>query len=288
VSATTRPNVHVVDSHVHVWDLSGGGYEWLGPQHGELYRSFRPEEAHHELSAAGVDAAVLVQAEDSVRDTEYLLGVADSHDFVAGVVGWVQLDDPALAEEHLDRFAARPAFRGVRHLVHDDPRDDFLSLPSVRRSLSLLPERGLPLDVPDAWPRHLDDVAALAADLPDLRVVLDHLGKPPRGSEDLDAWARALRAVAGRPNTVAKLSGLQVEGQPFTVTALRPAWEVALGAFGPSRLLYGGDWPMTVTAGGYAPTWRVMSALVGELSPAEQALVLGENARSVYHLEVQS
>ena len=276
----------IIDSHLHVWDMETGEYAWLGPQYGELFGSFTPEMARHELASAGIAAAVLVQAEDSTRDTEHLLDVADRFGFVAGVIGWVRLDDPSQAAAQLDRFGQHPAFCGVRHLVHDDPRDEFLDLPTVRRSLALLVQRGLPFDVPDAWPRHLAGVSALAADLPDLTVVVDHLGKPPRGRDDFDAWAEALREVARRPNTVAKVSGLQVEGQPLTAEALRPVWEIALEAFGPVRLMYGGDWPMTIPSGGYQSTWQVLSSLIEELSVDEQALVLGGTARLVYGLEV--
>ncbi len=276
----------VIDSHLHVWDLTSGEYAWLGPQHGELYASFTPEMAGRELAAAGVTAAVLVQAEDSERDTRFMLDVADRFGFVAGVVGWVQLDDPERAQAQLDDYGKHPAFRGVRHLVHDDPRDEFLELPTVRRALALLAETGRPFDVPDAWPRHLSRVAALAADLPDLRIVVDHLGKPPRGRPDFDAWAETLRDVARHPNTVAKVSGLQVERQPLTAKALRPVWEIALEAFGPTRLMYGGDWPLTVPSGGYQPTWAVLSELVGELSGHEQAAVLAGTAADVYRIDI--
>lgn len=275
----------VIDSHLHIWDLTTGDYAWLGSEHGELYASFTPQMAQQELKAAGVTAAVLVQAEDSERDTRFMLDAAERPGFVAGVVGWVRLDDPVRAVAQLEEYGA--ALCGVRHLVHDDPREDFLDLPPVRESLVLLAQRGLPFDVPDAWPRHLRGVARLAADLPDLRVVVDHLGKPPRGADDFGAWAEALHEVARRPNTVAKVSGLQAAGQPFTTSALRPVWETALEAFGPDRLMFGGDWPMTVPFGGYQATWAVLSELVGELSPDEQALVLGGTATSVYGLEVR-
>lgn len=276
----------VIDAHLHVWDLSSGGYGWLGPQHGDLYASFTPQAAERELDNAGIAAAVLVQADDTEADTLFMLDVADRFDFVAGVVGWLRLDDPACAEKQLDGYGSRPAFRGVRHLVHVDPRDDFLDLSGVRRSLQLLAARGLPFDVPDAWPRHLPTVARLAADLPDLTVVVDHLGKPPRGHDDYHAWTQALRKVARRPNTVAKVSGLQTEGQPLTPEALRPVWETALEAFGPSRLMYGGDWPMTVPAGGYQRTWTVLSQLIAELSASEQAAVLSGTAAATYRMDV--
>ena len=278
----------VVDSHLHVWDLSGGGYRWLGPRHGELHRSFLPEEAVEVLAEAGVGTAVLVQADDSDSDTEFMLDCAERYDVLAGVVGWVRLDDARVAATRLEELASRPALCGIRHLVHDDPRDDFLSLPQVRTSLADVAARGLVFDVPDAWPRHLDAVADLAHDLPELTVVVDHLAKPPRGTGEMAAWEAALRRVAAAsPATVAKLSGLQMRGQPFTESALRPVLDVALDAFGADRLMYGGDWPMTVPDGGYLPHWQVVSALVGELSPAERAAVLAGTARRVYHLQTR-
>ncbi len=279
-------SLSVLDSHLHVWDLADGGPGWLGPDHGELHASFTPAMARHELGVAGVSAAVLVQADDTEADTRFMLDAAERFDFVAGVVGWVQLDDPARAQAQLDDYGKHEAFRGVRQLIHDDPRDDLLDFPAVRRTLAMLAERGLPFDVPDAWPRYLRGAAELAADLPDLTVVIDHLGKPPRGGSDYDDWARALREAARRPNTVAKVSGLQVDGQPHTVEALRPVWELALETFGPSRLMYGGDWPMTVPSGGYLRTWAGLSELAGELSGHEQAAVLAGTAASVYRVEI--
>ena len=125
----------IVDTHLHLWDLAVSDYAWLGPQHGGLYRSFTPDAAQTELVASGVGSAVLVQAEDSITDTRYLLDVAGRHDWVHGVVGWVRLDAPDEAARQLADLAG-PALRGIRHLVHDDPRDDFLDRPDVRKSLA--------------------------------------------------------------------------------------------------------------------------------------------------------
>ncbi len=273
-----------VDAHLHLWDLARSDYAWITPAHGPLHTTIPAERARAELDACGVDRAVLVQAEDSVVDTAFLLEVADQADWVAGVVGWVRLDDPAAAAAQLERWREHPAFRGVRHLVHDDPRDGFLELPAVRESLRWLARAGLPFDVPDAWPRHLAGTAALAAAVPELAVVVDHLGKPPADPAAFAAWRRVLADVAARPNTVAKVSGLQVPGTPFTAAAVRPAWEVALELFGPDRLMWGSDWPMTLLTAGYAGTWAAMSVLVGELAPTEQEQVLSGTATRVYGL----
>ncbi len=273
-----------IDAHLHLWDLDVSEYGWLDESDGELFTSFAPERARAELDAAGIDRAVLVQAEDSLRDTEYLLAVASEQPWVAGVVGWVQLDDPALAETTLERWHEHGHVVGIRHLVHVDRRPDFLDLPTVRESLREVAIRGLAFDVPDAWPAHLDAAIRVAKALPDLTVVLDHLAKPPRGSARYAEWERTFREAGELPNTVAKFSGLQTPEAPFTVDTLRGVWDVALEAFGPHRLMYGGDWPMTLPAGGYLPTWQVLSTLIGELSAREQDLILGRTASRVYHL----
>ena len=274
-----------IDAHLHVWDLDRSRYAWLTPQLGPLHATFTAEQARAELDASGIDEAVLVQAEDSERDTELMLEVARRHSWVVGVVGWVQLDHARATEHQLDAWQQHSAFCGVRHLVHDDPRDHFLSLPVVRRSLGVVAERGLAFDVPDAWPRHLAATAELAAALPDLRIVVDHLGKPPFGGEDWARWRRALADVAAHPETTAKVSGLQVPGRPFTVEQVRPAWDTALELFGPQRLMWGSDWPMTVLAAGYAGTWQVTAELLGELSSDEQEMLVRGTATSVYQLD---
>lgn len=274
-----------LDAHLHVWDLAVNRYPWLGPQHGPLFTDFLPEQARQALEGSGVGGAILVQAEDSVAETEYLLDIADHHDWVVGVVGWVPLEEPEAAAGSLDRFGGHPRFCGVRQLVHDDPRPDVLDLPSVRRSLRHLAGAGLPLDVPDAWPRHLEQAGRLAEDIPELVVVIDHLAKPPRGRPEMAEWSAQLRRVARNPNTVAKVSGLRSPGQPYTVEALRQVWEAALELFGPGRLMFGSDWPMTVPDGGYRPTFEVLTALVGELPVEDQRSIMGGTARRVYRLD---
>jgi L-fuconolactonase len=271
-----------VDSHLHLWSLGRSRYGWLDSVP-ELKRDFTAGQARAELGAAGVAEAILVQADDTLEDTGFLLETATAEPWIRGVVGWIQLDSPARARTQLDRWLEAEKFCGVRHLVHDDPRDDFLALAPVRESLALLAAAGLPLDVPDAFPRHLGATAALAAAIPELTVVVDHLGKPPLAAPDAMArWRRELAACAARPNTVAKLSGLHSPGTEYTVSALAPVFHEALELFGPARLMYGGDWPVSVISGGYQPTWQVLKELIETLSPGEQADVLAATSHRVY------
>jgi L-fuconolactonase len=290
----------MIDSHLHLWDLrlrdlaapdqsldpgqsldpdtAGRPYSWLGPQHGSLFRTYGEAEAHETLVDAGVDQAVLVQADDTLADTEFMLAVADRNDWVRAVVGWIPLEHPDQAGTALERFGQNPKFSGVRHLIHNDPRDNFLELPEVRESLKLVAAKGLALDIPDAYPRHLGRAADLARDLPELTVVLDHLGKPPRqaaaasGGEAADhglqRWRREFRALAELPNAVAKVSGLHVPGLEYTAKALRPLWEEALACFGPERLMIGMDWPVSTLGARYGRTLEVLLELAADLDAA--------------------
>jgi L-fuconolactonase len=284
MNAQPSTPTRTIDAHLHLWDRTVSDYAWITPELGALYGDFGPEEARDELTTAGIDAAILVQAEDSAADTRFMLDVAHEHDWVVGVVGWVPLEHPGQVGAALDALAGETVLCGIRHLVHDDPRDEFLELPGVRASLAEVARRGLAFDVPDAWPRHLGASSRLARALPELTVVIDHLAKPPVGRDEFDAWLREFRAVAELPNTVAKFSGLHLPDVAFGAASVRPLWDVAVDAFGPERLMYGGDWPMSVPSGGYQQTWQVMRGCLDELTPEERAAVLGGTAEYVYSL----
>jgi L-fuconolactonase len=277
----------IVDAHHHLWDLSRGiPYPWLTPDLGPIHRSFSGVDLEPLLAAHRVSRTVIVQCANSHADTDYLLEQADGYAFIAGVVGWAPLLDAQACAATLERRATHPRFRGIRHLVHDEPDPDWLLRPAVRRSLPLLAGLGLVLDVPAVYPRHLGHVATLAAELPELTIVIDHLGKPPFRREPLGPWAELVRAVATHPNVVAKLSGLDtaVGSLDWTAEELRPAFEVALEAFGPDRLLAGSDWPVSVLGGGYARVWKATYALLAPLSAAEREAILGGTASRVYAL----
>jgi L-fuconolactonase len=277
----------IVDAHHHLWDLSLGiRYPWLTPELGPINRSFSGADLEPLLAAAGISRTVIVQCANSDADTDYLLEQADVYPFIAGVVGWAPLLDPQACAATLERRCEHPRFAGIRHLAHDEPDPDWLARPELRRSLRLLAARGLAFDVPAVYPRHLAHVAALARDVPDVTIVIDHLGKPPFRREPLDRWGELMRTAGAQPNVVTKLSGLDtaVDAPDWTPDELRPAFEIALEAFGPDRLLAGSDWPVSVLGGGYSRVWEATHALLAPLSNAERADVLGGTATRVYAL----
>src|SRR5262245_35179464 len=180
--------MRVIDAHQHVWDPELVDYPFLRPVPA-LYRRFDQSEIEPELDAAGIDGTVLVQSMDSFADTEHMFRVADRWPRVAGVVGWVPLDRAAEAAEAIDRFAGLGHLAGVRHLISEDPDLDWLVRAEVQDGLALLAERGLAFDVVAVLPRHLEHVPRLAERHPTLRMVIDHLAKPPIASRGWEPWA---------------------------------------------------------------------------------------------------
>ncbi|WP_114558804.1 amidohydrolase family protein [Desertihabitans aurantiacus] len=278
----------VIDSHLHVWDRSRSPYSWLDGADPRLTGSVGLDDIRPGLTAAGVDGVVLVQADDTVAETGYLLEVAAAEPAVLGVVGYVPLHRPEEVAELLPRWQREPSLVGVRNLTHDRPDPDWVLRPDVQRGIALVAGAGLPLDHVAVLPRHLEHTTTLARRFPGLRIVLDHLGKPPLGA-DVDRrreWERLLRAAASEPGVVAKVSGLYGSTDPTAWTPDELAWavEVALEALGADRLMYGGDWPVSLLAGGYARVWEGLLAALERCSSTERAQVLHGTASTVYRL----
>jgi L-fuconolactonase len=273
-----------IDSHQHFWDLSTGSYAWPTADLEPIFRSFSPSDLEPELRAARVDATIVVQAIDTLADTDAMIAHAAANPWIIAVVGWAPLHDVGAAEAAIE--ARRVAgICGIRHLIHREADPDWIVQPAIRPGLALLERLGLPFDVVAVFPDHLRLVPIVADRHPDLIFVIDHLAKPPIRRDGWASWRRELRAAAERPNVVAKLSGLDTAAGPdWTVEELRPSVEVALEAFGPDRLMFGSDWPVCRLVSDYGEVVAATTRLIEELSIAEQDAILGGTARRVYRL----
>ncbi|SEH00726.1 L-fuconolactonase [Nonomuraea solani] len=276
----------VVDAHQHFWNLETGAYPWLTPEAGPIFRTFEPAELVPQLAAAGVDRTVLVQSMDSYADTDAMLAQADAHDFVGAVVGWVPLHRPEEAAEALERYRRHPRFAGIRHLIHDEPDPDWVLRDTVIEGLRSLAAAGLPFDVVAVLPRHLEHVPVLAERVPGLRMVIDHLAKPPIREKGWEPWASLLARAAACPGVYAKVSGLNTAaGDGWTGADLRPYVEHAVEVFGPERLMFGSDWPVALLAGDYDQVWRETRHALSGLSRDERAAVFGGTAARFYGIQ---
>lgn len=277
----------IVDAHQHVWDLRRVDYPWLTADAGVLYRSFAMGEVLGDFDAHGVAQSVLVQAADSDEETDFMLEVARAHPVVAGVVAFVPLHDPVRMAGRLEGLAREPLFCGVRNLTHNRPDPGWLLRPEVDEGLGLLEDAEIPLDVVGYLPEHLKAVSIAAERHPGLTIAIDHLNRPPVGAGDWRRWASLLRVAGDHPRVHAKLSGFSATaGNPaaWTVEDLRPSVDHALDVFGPSRLMYGGDWPVCVQSGAYGRTLEALDVLLDGLTESERRAVLAANARAFYNL----
>jgi L-fuconolactonase len=273
----------IIDAHQHLWNLERVSYPWLTADLAPINRTVEAAELEPQLVAAGIDRTVLVQSMDSIEDSDFMLEVADRWPWIGAVVGWVPLTNPAEAARELDRRAPDHRFVGVRHLIHNEPDEDWLLRRDVHEGLALLEERGLSFDVVAVTPRHLEHVPVIAGRHPGLRIVIDHLAKPPIAARGWQPWAELLSRAAGHPNVYAKISGLNTAAAPdWTAQDLQPSVDHALEVFGPSRLMYGGDWPISMLAGDYAGVWSATREVLAGLTEHERDQVLGGTAQAFY------
>jgi L-fuconolactonase len=272
-----------VDSHFHLWRPARGDYGWLTPETGALYRDYEPQEFAPLLAAHDIGAAILVQAAPSEAETDFLLDHAESHPWIAGVVGWTDLaasDAPA----RIAALAEMPKILGLRPMLQDLDDPVWILGEAVRLALDAMAKHGL---VFDALVRadQLPAILTLAARHPGLSIVLDHFGKPRIDDTPDSAWLDAIAALAGMPNVTIKLSGLLTEA-PARADAgtLAPWFDHVAGSFGAERMLWGSDWPVLTTAGSYADWIAITNTLLAAFEPRAREAVFGANAARIYQL----
>ena len=276
-------NAAVIDAHQHFWRLSRGDYGWLTADLVPLYRDFEPAHLAPQMQAAGVERTVVVQAAPTTLETQFLLSLARQTKWIAGVVGWVDFDSPT-AGETLAALACEPALVGVRPMIQDIPDPEWM-LGALRAPVfEALVDCDLAFDAL-VRPHHLRHLRRLLDRQPDLRVVIDHAAKPDIAGGHFTAWADEIAGLARESSAVCKLSGLVTEARPgWRPDDLRRWVDHLLATFGPSRLLWGSDWPVVELAGGYRAWRKATQELLSELSPAERGEVLGGAAARFYRL----
>jgi L-fuconolactonase len=274
----------IVDSHQHFWQVGRFDYPWMTSEVDVLCHDYLPAALDPILRRNDVDKTILVQASNSLEETRWLLKLAEQNSFIAGVVGWVDLTADGFADQ-LDEVAAHPRFKGVRHLVESEPQDDWLIQPPVLRNLRTLARRGVTYDLL-VHPRHLEYAAVVADSCPDLRLVVDHMAKPPIARGDIDDWSRGLRDLALRPNVWCKVSGLVTEADwaGWRVEDLKPYVDVVLETFGPERLMFGSDWPVCLLAAQYDQVLEAGRKLLDGLNEGDQDLIFSRNALEFYRV----
>jgi L-fuconolactonase len=273
-----------IDAHQHFWHFDPVRDAWITPDMAAIQRDFLPTDLQPLLQKHGLDGCVAVQASQSEAETNWLLELAAAHDFIKGVVGWVDLQAADVAERlgHYQQFAK---LKGFRHVLQGEADRALMLTPGFRRGIGALSTFGFTYDLL-ILPDQLGYAAELAGAFPNQPFVVDHIAKPPIKAQEIDDWMRNIRRLAAHENVCCKVSGMVTEAdwQHWKPEDFRPYLDVVFAAFGPERVLYGSDWPVCNVAGGYSRALGLLEAYLAPFAPAEQAQFWGENAGRFYNL----
>jgi len=274
-----------LDAHQHFWKYSPQDYGWINDKMEVLRRDSLPKDLEPLLSAEGFEGSIAVQARQSLEETRWLLELAAHNEIVKGVVGWVDLRSPELSAQ-LHQFAQNPKLVGVRHVVQDEPDDDFMLGSDFLRGIARLREYDLAYDIL-IFPRQLPAAIKLVRQFPDQRFVLDHIAKPSIADALMSPWDRGIQELAKSDNVCCKLSGMVTEARwhDWKPEDFRPYLDVVLHAFSPARLMIGSDWPVCTVSVPYSRAIALVRDYIGALTPDEQKSILGECCSRFYRVK---
>lgn len=273
-----------IDAHHHFWQYDPQEYGWISETMNVLRRDYLPADLELEARSLGVDGVITVQARQTLRETQWLLDLADKSAFIKGVVGWAPLVSPQVARD-LEQFLGRAKLKAVRHVLQDEPDDDYMLRPDFDRGVGLLKSFGLRYDIL-IFERQLKQSITLVDRHPELTFILDHVAKPRIREGVISPWRENMKELARRPNVYCKLSGMATEADQATWNAdqLRPYMQTALEAFGPRRLMFGSDWPVCLLATSYQRWFQTVTDFVSPLSQSERTRIMGGTATEAYGL----
>jgi L-fuconolactonase len=274
-----------IDSHHHLWAINDTDYVWMSEAHAVIRRDFLSADLDATLDESGIDGSVAVQARQMVEETDFLLAIADANPRIKAVVGWVPLCENG-GEPFLEHYAAHPKLTGVRHVVHDEPDDDFILRPDFNQGIRNLAKYGLLYDILIFW-KHLPQTIKFVDMHPEQSFVVDHIAKPRIAAENFDTeWAAGIRELAKRENVSCKISGMltEVRGEKWDTDLLRPYFDTVYEAFGPRRVMFGSDWPVCLLRSSHAEWTRICADLTNALNPGEKAAFWGGNAARIYQI----
>jgi L-fuconolactonase len=274
-----------IDAHQHFWQLARGDYGWLTPALAPIYRDYGPVDLRPHLARCGIARTVLVQAAPTEAETRHLLDLAARSDgLVAGVVGWVDMEAPD-APVRIAALASDPRLVGLRPMIQDIPDPTWMLRPELEPAFRTIIGNGLAFDAL-VKPPHLPHLLRLLARHPDLRTVVDHGAKPDIAHGAFEPWARDIAAIARETHALVKLSGLVTEAAAdWRAAELRPYVEHLITCFGPTRIMWGSDWPVLELRASYARWFETTGALLAGLSAAERVQILGDTACAFYRLD---
>ncbi|KAA8746065.1 amidohydrolase family protein [Paenibacillus sp. UASWS1643] len=273
-----------LDAHQHFWEYNVAEYGWIGEEMKTIRQSFLPEDLEALLVQSGLEGCIAVQARQSLAETEWLLQLADRHEFIKGVVGWVDLCSNEVRDQ-LELFASNPYLKGVRHVIQDEPDLKYVLREDFQRGISLLKEYDLAYDLLVSK-EQLPYAVELVKTFPEQRFVLDHLAKPDIKSGIISPWKETLESLAAQPNAYCKLSGMVTEADwgKWTPKDFTAYLNIAIEAFGAERLMFGSDWPVSNVSATYFEVYGLINSHINALPILDQQMILGGTCAAFYQI----
>ena len=275
----------IIDSHQHFWKIARADYGWLSPYLSVLYQDYLPSDYLRATKGLGVTQSVLIQAADTVDETEFLLQIALETPFVAGVVGWIDMESHK-ALEQLQSFSRNPYFKGIRPMLQDIEDINWIMSPAFDPIFRDLAEKGLSFDALIKG-EHIPHILTIAEKNRSLKIVIDHCAKPDIAANGYEKWAKDIAVFKRFPNVYLKFSGLTTEarGGDANIATYQPYFDHAVSIFGMSRILWGSDWPVIKLNSEYEVWQGICQKLVQNFSHDDQRKFWSENSRFVYNLD---
>lgn len=280
----------MIDSHHHFWNVGEDEQTWRSAAHDAIARDFGPDDLEPELRAAGVDATVLVQSVDTAAENDRLLRYAADIPFVAGVVAWLPLRSARAARASIPALQEHEVVRGVRCLIGRD-RTGWLTTAATLEVFRDLAAAQLTWDVVPVTADQVSDVVAVARAVPELRIIVDHLARPPIEEDGWQPWADQIRALAELPNIAVKVSvGIDVltGWSQWNADRLTRYVDWVARRFGPERMMSASNWPVVLLRRSYGQAWSDLAGAVAAsgISGPDLAAVSGGTAARWYSLRV--
>ncbi|MFD2587368.1 amidohydrolase family protein [Croceitalea marina] len=274
----------IIDSHQHFWKYEPLKHVWIDDEMANIRRDFMPEDLKPIYKEDNVLGCVAVQADQSLQENDFLLGLSKKHEFIKGVVGWVDFRSKEV-EKYLEAYCEEQKMKGFRHVVQGEADHNFLLRPDFLNGIDHLKKFGYTYDIL-IFPHQLGATLEFVKNFPDQKFVIDHLAKPYIKDGFFEGWAAMMKEIAKQENVYCKISGMITEANYSTWTPeqLKPYMELVLETFGPNRLMYGSDWPVCLVAGKYSKVKEVVTDFIAELSSNEQDAIMGKNAMFFYNL----
>jgi L-fuconolactonase len=274
----------IIDAHHHLWKFNEADYAWMDKSMSILKKDYLPADLEKQLGGTDVVGTVVVQARQNLDETRWLLEMAGRYPFIKGVVGWFDLCSENL-QAQLNEFTDDPRLVGARHVIHDEPDDDFMLRPAFIKGMEKLVRYSLSYDLL-LFPKHLQRAFELVSLFPDQRFVLDHLSKPFIKAGMLDPWREEIAALASQSNVWCKISGMVTEAdhEHWKYEDFIPYLDTVIEAFGTDRIMLGSDWPVCRLAGEYHQVMDIPARYFNDLDPSDMEKIFSLNCIECYEL----